>query len=141
MGSAATSQHTVMLLPPKRWAKYESLLADGDWHVHSRWSRDAQGTVPEYCRRAIANELRLIAFTEHVPRHIEFDYHRFSDDVDRARELFPDLVILKGCEARVLSADGDLDAPDEVLESSDVVISSFQSFPEPSTYLTALANM
>lgn len=130
-----------MSRPPKRWTKYESILADGDWHVHSRWSADAQGSIAEYCRRAIANDLRLIAFTEHVRREIKFDYRRFSDDVDRAREQFPELVILKGCEAKVLGTEGDLDAADEVLESSDVVIGSFQSFPEPSSYLNALANM
>ncbi len=130
-----------MLLPPKRWTKYESFLDDGDWHVHSRWSSDAQGTIAEYCRQARANDLRLIAFTEHVRRQIEFDYRQFSDEVERAREDFPDLVILKGCEAKVLSVDGDIDAPDDVLESADVVIGSFHSFPDPTNYLSALANM
>ena len=130
-----------MLLPPKRWTKYESLLAEGDWHVHSRWSNDAQGTIREYCRQARINGLRLIAFTEHVRRKLEFYYGQFGEEIEHAREDFRDLVILKGCEAKVLSADGDIDAPDEVLETADVVIGSFHSFPEPSSYLTALTNL
>jgi DNA polymerase (family 10)/putative hydrolase len=131
----------VTTLAAKRWKTHEALLADGDWHVHSHWSNDAQGTIAEYCRQAVANGLRLIAFTEHVRRKIEFDYGQFSDEVARAREAFPELVILKGCEAKVLGPDGDIDAPDEVLESADVVIGSFHSFPEPDRYLTALANL
>lgn len=130
-----------MLFPPKRWTKYEALLAEGDWHVHSRWSNDAEGSILEYCQRAMSNGLRLIAFTEHVRRKLEFDYGQFSEDIERARKEFPDLVILKGCEAKVLSADGDIDASDEVLEAADVVIGSFHSFPEPARYLSALTNL
>jgi putative hydrolase len=125
----------------KRWKKYHAWLALGDWHVHSRWSNDAQGTLADYCRRARANGLKLVAFTEHVRRKIEFDYQAFSADVDAARQAFPDLIILKGCEAKVLNVAGEIDAPDDVLEQSDVVIGSFHSFADPSQYVPALRNM
>jgi putative hydrolase len=125
----------------KRWKKYHALLASGDWHVHSSWSNDAQGTLADYCRRARVNGLKLVAFTEHVRRKIEFDYREFSADVDAARQAFPDLIILKGCEAKVLNVAGEIDAPDYVLEQSDVVIGSFHSFADPSQYVPALRNM
>jgi putative hydrolase len=125
----------------KRWIPYAPLLAEGDWHVHSRWSNDAEGTIPDYCRQARTNGLKLIAFTEHVRRKLLFDYAAFSEDVERAREQFPDLVILKGCEAKVMNAHGDIDAPPRVLEQCDLVIGSFHSFPDPGAYVTALENL
>ena len=125
----------------KRWQKYQALLAEGDWHVHSHWSNDAQGLIADYCRQARANGLKLIAFTEHVRRKIEFDYREFSADVDAARRAFPELVILKGCEAKVLNVAGEIDAPDHVLAQCDVVIGSFHSFADPSQYVPALRNM
>jgi putative hydrolase len=131
----------MMTAPNKRWKKYHAFLARGDWHVHSRWSNDAQGSIADYCRQARANGLRLIAFTEHVRRKIEFDFRQFSADVDAARQAFPDLVILKGCEAKVLNVAGEIDASDHVLEQCDVVIGSFHSFADPSQYIPALRNM
>jgi putative hydrolase len=125
----------------KRWKKYQALLTQGDWHVHSRWSNDAQGSIADYCRRARANGLKLIAFTEHVRRKIEFDYQQFSQEVEAARQAFPDLVILKGCEAKVLNVAGEIDAPGHVLEQCDVVIGSFHSFADPSQYVPAVRNM
>jgi putative hydrolase len=125
----------------KRWKTYNDWLGLGDWHVHSAWSNDAQGSIAEYCRRARANGLKLIAFTEHVRRRIEFDYQRFGDDVDAARREFPDLIILKGCEAKVLNVAGEIDAPDDVLAQCDVVIGSFHSFADPSQYIPALRSM
>jgi putative hydrolase len=130
-----------MLIADKRWKKYDAWLGLGDWHVHSAWSNDAQGPIVEYCRRARANGLKLIAFTEHVRRKIEFDYQKFCDDVEAARREFPDLIILKGCEAKVLNVAGEIDAPDHVLEQCDVVVGSFHSFADPSQYVPALCNM
>jgi putative hydrolase len=130
-----------MTPPDKRWKKYQAFLGLGDWHVHSRWSNDAQGSIADYCHQARTNGLRLIAFTEHVRRKIEFDYGQFSADVDAARQAFPDLIILKGCEAKVLNVAGEIDAPDHVLAQCDVVIGSFHSFADPSQYVPALRNM
>lgn len=139
MGPVAETPAPVTAAVPKRWKRWEPLLLDGDWHVHSQWSNDARGSIQEYCRRARDNGLRLIAFTEHVRRALLFDYAAFSADIERAREEFPDLVILKGCEAKVLNEQGDLDLSDEVREQSEVVIGSFHSFS--GDYGAALENM
>jgi DNA polymerase (family 10)/putative hydrolase len=125
----------------KRWKQYHAWLGLGDWHVHSAWSNDAQGTIADYCRRARANGLKLIAFTEHVRRKIEFNYQQFAEDIDAARREFPDLIILKGCEAKVLNVAGEIDAPDDVLAQCDVVVGSFHSFADPSQYVPALCSM
>jgi DNA polymerase (family 10)/putative hydrolase len=126
---------------PKRWTRYAAYLGSGDWHVHSRWSSDAQGSIEEYCLRARAGGLKLVAFTEHVRRQLRYDYGAFVEEVERAREAFPDLVLLAGCEAKVLDVTGAIDAPDHVLDRADLVIGSFHSFAEPGRYVDALEAM
>ncbi len=126
---------------PKRWRRYAAYRELGDWHVHSAWSSDAEGTIEEYCRQAVANGLRLVAFTEHVRRALEFDYGAFVADVERCRRAYPGLVLLAGCEAKVLDAEGRLDAPEEVLARCDLVVASFHSFGDPSRYLGAVRRM
>lgn len=79
-----------------------------DYHVHPYYSLDAEGTVDEYCQRAISLGLSEIGFTP----HLELDVRRralddkvrvggrivsmrsgwlstFAEDVERARERYP----------------------------------------------------
>ncbi|MFC1935237.1 PHP domain-containing protein [Chloroflexota bacterium] len=125
----------------KRWQRYEDYLDRGDWHVHSSYA-DGMNTIFEYCQKAEAFGLDLIAFTEHVRKEMDYSYNRFLDDVRLARERF-DIRILAGCEGKVLNLKGELDAPDEVLEECDVVIGSFHSFPyeRVEEYLEAVHSM
>jgi len=125
----------------KRWRRYAAYLGQGDWHVHSAWSSDAEGTVWQYCRQAVANGLQLVAFTEHVRRVLQFDYEAFVADVERCRAAFPGLVVLAGCEAKVLNGEGELDAPEEVLARCDLVVASFHAFPDPTRYVDAVRRM
>lgn len=79
-----------------------------DYHVHPYYSLDAEGTVDEYCRKALSLGLTEVGFTP----HLELDLHRsalddkvrlgdsvvpmrsdwiriFAQDVERAREKYP----------------------------------------------------
>lgn len=113
----------------------------GDWHVHTSYT-DGENTILDYCRQAVKNGLELVAFTEHVRQNLDYDFDKFISDVRLAREKF-DLIILYGCEAKVLSLDGKLDAPKDVLRRCELVLGVFHSFPfnEKQNYLEALKNM
>ncbi len=124
----------------KRWQAYREELLRGDWQVHTTWS-DGKSSVLDYCRAARRRGLRLIAFTDHVRREIGFDFEAYRREVEGARRLFPDLILLAGCEAKVLNPQGDLDAPWEVLEQCDLVLGAFHSFSPPGLYLEALEGM
>jgi histidinol phosphatase-like PHP family hydrolase len=115
-------------------------LLSGDWHMHTRFT-DGMSTVRECCAAARAQGLTLVAVTEHVRRELRYDCGAFVAEVEAARREFPELVILHGCEAKVLNEDGELDASDDVLARCDVVLGAFHAFPSGARWLTAALNM
>ncbi len=121
----------------KNWMRYENYLMSGEWHVHTNYV-DGANTVDDYCKRAVELKIPLIAFTEHVRRVLTYNYRDLVEDVMRARENYPDLIILTGCEAKVLE-DGSLDVSDEVLKQSEIVLMAFHSLPgSKDKYIEAL---
>ena len=126
----------------RRWELKDGYIKYGDFHVHTNYT-DGKNTVPEYCQKARQNNLKLIAFTEHVRKNLTYDYNEFLSDIFQVKSEFNDLKILSGCEAKVLDVDGNLDAPEEVLEQCDVVIGVFHSFQykDKKNYLMALKAM
>lgn len=124
----------------KRWEAYRNDLLAGDWQVHTTWS-DGKNSIIEYCVEARRKGLRLIAFTEHVRRELRYDFWAYTREVAEARTQFPDLILLAGCEAKVLNRQGDLDAPPDVLEKADIVLGAFHSFAESEHYVEALEAM
>ena len=125
----------------KRRIKYEDTQC-GDFHVHTIHT-DGKSTVTEYCQKARQNNLKVIAFTEHVRKNLDYNFNEFLLDIEKPKEEFSDLIILSGCEAKVLSIGGELDAPEEVLDQCDVVIGVFHSFKweDKESYLVALKAM
>jgi putative hydrolase len=103
----------------KTWKAHLPHLRSGDWHVHTSFT-DGKDTVDAYCERAATLGIPLIAFTEHVRCVLGYDFEEFIQQIKSARERY-DLVILSGCEAKVLP-DGELDVPDKVLSAVDCPI-------------------
>jgi DNA polymerase (family 10)/putative hydrolase len=126
----------------KGWEPYKELLVWGDWHCHTTYT-DGENTIQEMCSQAIKNNLKLIAFTDHVRRDLDYDFDRYLREIDSAREQFPNLRILSGCEAKVLDTEGTLDATAGLLRKCDIVIGSFHWFPfvKKADYLLAMKSM
>ena len=125
-----------------RWELKDRYIKYGDFHVHTNYT-DGKNTVLEYCQRARQNNLKLIAFTEHVRRNLTYDYDKFLSDIFQAKYEFTDIEIISGCEAKILGVDGELDAPEEILYQCDIVIGVFHSFKykDIKNYLVALKAM
>jgi DNA polymerase (family 10) len=100
----------------------------GDLHMHSTWSdgRDSIDQMVDACRDL---GYEYIAITDHSPhsaaaRNLTVDgVRKQAEEIARARERFPDITILHGCEVDILP-DGRLDFPDRVLEELDIVLAS-----------------
>jgi histidinol phosphatase-like PHP family hydrolase len=125
----------------KRWRRYENLLQEGDWHVHSNYV-DGNHSIDEICREAQKRGLKLINICEHVRRELDYDYSSLLNEIITSRTAYS-LVILAGAEAKVLDTFGSLDVPDDLARSCDVLTGVFHSFA-PATkqdYLLALHAM
>jgi DNA polymerase (family X) len=100
----------------------------GDFHMHSTYS-DGQDAIEIMVAAAAALGYQYIAITDHsehaaASRTVNADQlWRQRDEIDRVRELFPQLTILHGAEVEILP-DGRLDFADEILERLDIVIAS-----------------
>jgi len=110
----------------KAWQRYERHLLSGEWHIHTSRT-DGNNRVAKYCEIASEYLIPLLAFTEHVSIELTYDFNEFLEEIDAARSQY-DLIILSGCEAKVLP-DGSLNAPDCVIEEVDYPIFSFHGFP------------
>lgn len=114
----------------------------GDFHIHTSYS-DGVDTIDAYCQRARINGLSHIAFTEHVRKELSYSFNDYLSEIAAAREHYPELAILAGCETKVIDRSGSLDAQKSVIDSCDFVTAVFHSFPysDKETYLEALGAM
>ena len=126
----------------KNWEKHSDYLETGDFHVHTSYT-EGSNSVDEMCQQAMQNNLKLICFAEHVRKQISYDYDALLADIERAREKYPGLVILSGCEAKVLDTKGSLDVSEEILEKAEIVVASFHGFSYGSKheYMSAVLGM
>lgn len=75
-----------------------------DSHTHSTFSHDGHDTVDTLCRSAIERGITHLTITDHVdggfchPTDGNYYYSTFRDAVESARQLYPQLTILKGIE-------------------------------------------
>jgi DNA polymerase (family 10) len=100
----------------------------GDLHLHSTYSdgRDDLETMIAACH-GLGYE--YIAITDHsesasASRTVTAsDLARQGEEIERLRERYPDMTLLRGVEADILP-DGRLDFADDVLEPLDIVLAS-----------------
>jgi DNA polymerase (family 10)/putative hydrolase len=79
-----------------------------------------------------------MAFTEHVRRDLTYNWDDFTKEIESARREYSDLIILTGCEAKVLEG-GHLDVSENVTKKCDIVLMAFHSFPNSKRkYIAAL---
>ncbi len=112
----------------KTWEKYKDYLLKGNWHIHTSFT-DGKNTVFEYCEEAIKKNIPLLAFTEHVRKELKYNFDEVLAQIKLARKKYPQLILLSGCEAKVLP-NGGLDVSEEILEKVDYPIMAYHSFPK-----------
>jgi DNA polymerase (family X) len=100
----------------------------GDLHMHSTWS-DGRDSIEQMVEACHGLGYQYIAITDHSPhsaaaRNLTVDgVSKQAEEIARARERFPGITILHGCEVDILP-DGRLDFPERVLEQLDIVLAS-----------------
>ena len=99
--------------------KNEKIKLIADLHIHTVASGHAYSTMEEYVAAAKKKKLKIIAFTDHGPAMPGgAPLYHFAN-----QKMIPDTLqgirILRGAEVNVINFDGELDIPDEVLDTLD----------------------
>lgn len=103
----------------------------GDLHMHTTWSDGAQ-SIEEMAQFASEKGYAYIAITDHskflrVANGLnEKRLREQREEIERVRQLFPELTILAGVEMDILP-DGTLDFDNDFLQELDYVIGAIHS--------------
>jgi putative hydrolase len=92
-----------------------------DLHCHTIASGHAFSTLGEMAAEGAQRGLELLAITDHGPSMDGAPHDGYFTMAPRMPRHWAGLTILFGCEANVMSTDGDLDLADDILATLDVV--------------------
>lgn len=96
--------------------------------AHTTWT-DGRCGIREILQQAQSKGLAAIAFTEHVRRESDW-FADFAREVRAHAADFRGLRVYVGCEAKVLDFQGTLDASEQILADSELVLGSVHRFPD-----------
>jgi len=113
-----------------------------DYHTHTIYSH-GKGTIEDNVKRAIEIGLKAIAITDHGPAHVFYgmrkkDFKKMRDEIDRLKEKYPQIEILMGVEANLISTEGDIDASDDLLKYLDILLVGYHTGILPKSFKDAV---
>lgn len=98
-----------------------------DYHTHTRYSH-GRGTIEENVLAARERGLQQVAITDHGPRHLFIGIkgrqavQRARSEVNALGQKYPDMEILLGVEANVISREGEIDVPHDIMPLLDLIL-------------------
>ncbi|MDD4568556.1 MAG: PHP domain-containing protein [Tepidanaerobacteraceae bacterium] len=97
-----------------------------DYHTHTRYSHGS-GSIEQNVKSAIKKGLSTIGISEHGPANIGIgpklgDFYKMRKEIEKLKNIYTNIDILLGCEANIVSLDGKLDIPDEILANLDYIM-------------------
>jgi len=112
----------------------------GDFHTHSKYS-DGRNTISEMVDAAQDKGLKNIAITDHGPANIgtgvkaSETYLVIKDQISKLQETRPEIKILAGAEADIISCQGDIDISDRVLKELDILLVGLHPYVKPKSFI------
>jgi putative hydrolase len=104
-----------------------------DYHTHTKYSRGA-GTILDNARAAKERGLEIVGIADHGPANwghwARTELCVFDRIVAEARSVEKEisgLTVLAGCEANIISFQGELDVPRELQRKLDQVLAGFHT--------------
>ncbi|MFX4262580.1 PHP domain-containing protein [Pelotomaculum propionicicum] len=107
-----------------------------DYHTHTKYS-DGRGTPAQNIEAAAERGLSEVAITDHGPRGLGIGvagpetFLQIREEVAGLATLLPDIRALVGAEAAVISSDGRLDLPKEIINQLDLLIAGLHPYYIP----------
>jgi putative hydrolase len=113
------------------------MLLYGDYHTHTKYSRNGHGksTIEENVKTAYEKGLKEIGITEHGFRHATFgvrkkNIKKMRAEIERLKKIYP-INIYLGIEANLISSEGDIDLSAEEQQWFDYVIMGYHKLALP----------
>lgn len=111
----------------------------GDYHTHSNFSDAVGNPIKANIEQAIRAGLTELAFTEHGFANYflgltDRKVRREKRALDKLRPKYPQLTILQGIEADIISFDGTIDLPPSDFSRFDVIIMGFHRFTRSTSH-------
>ncbi len=107
-----------------------------DYHTHTNYS-DGRGTPAQNIEAAAGRGLAEVAITDHGPKGIGIGvagpetFLTIKEEVAGLAGLFPNITALVGAEAAVISSDGRLDLPKDIITQLDLLIAGLHPYYLP----------
>ena len=114
-------------------------------HCHTVYSHGT-GTIEDNVLAAREKGIKKIIISEHGPGHMvarhntNETYLKMKEEIISLRKKYPDMEILMGLEANIISTKGDLDVNDELLDIIEVLYCGIHLMSIPKN-LSALFNL
>ncbi len=106
-----------------------------DYHVHSILPRTnhAKSSIEEIVLEAIDKGLKEIAISNHGLSHVRYGFRKeyipqLKAEIKALNKKYPQIKILFGVEANILSLTGETDIEKEILENCDVILCGYHLF-------------
>lgn len=109
-----------------------------DLHTHTIASTHAYSTIIENCRAASVKGLKAIAMTDHAPLELDSPHIWHFENLHILPLEIEGVRVLKGVEANICNADGELDINEHLLKKLEWVVASFHRpvfFPDNGSQL------
>ena len=100
-----------------------------DMHNHTTASGHAHSTIQEIAKEAKDKGLKYVGITDHGPSLQGAANIWYIWNLKVVPETIYGVEILKGVEANILNEEGELDVPDDLLETLDIVLAGFHEGP------------
>lgn len=114
-----------------------------DYHTHTTYS-DGRGSPADNIKAAVERGLEEVAITDHGPKSIGTGvtgpdtFLVIKEEVAGLASRFPEIKVLVGAEAAVISRDGRLDLPENIIKRLDLLIAGLHPYYMPESLGDAL---
>lgn len=98
-----------------------------DLHTHTMASDHAYSTLEENVRWAKQIGLEAVAMTNHAPALTDAPHMWHFEAIDAVPRYIDGVRVLRGCEANILSINGDIDMTEQNARKLEIVIASIHS--------------
>lgn len=109
-----------------------------DYHTHTIYSH-GKGTIKQNVEAAIKKGLKEIVISDHGPAHVFYGVRKkqlkeMRKEIDKLQSEYPQIKIMLGVEANIISCDGDIDVDEEDIKLIDKLLVGFHNGAMPKDF-------